>query len=94
MFPNDGAGAEALLTNAEAALNKAKFNAERYLFYTATMTGRIAERLPLENKLRAALEKDQFVLHYQPKVDFCERRILGVAALIRWHSPNLDSSRQ
>src|SRR5438270_3969169 len=53
------------------------------------MTGRIAEKLSLESKLRQALEKEEFVLHYQPKVDLETRSIVGVEALIRWQSPEL-----
>jgi EAL domain-containing protein (putative c-di-GMP-specific phosphodiesterase class I) len=52
------------------------------------MTERIAERLALENKLRHAIEKEEFVLHYQPKVDVAHRRIVGVEALIRWQGPD------
>jgi diguanylate cyclase (GGDEF)-like protein/PAS domain S-box-containing protein len=86
MFPEDGADADALFRNAESALKKAKESGERYLFYTEQMTERVAERLSLENKLREALEKDQFVLHYQPKVRADSRKIVGVEALIRWQS--------
>jgi diguanylate cyclase (GGDEF)-like protein len=89
VFPNDGADADTLLRNAEAALKKAKARGERYLFYTQEMTERIAEKLALESKLRQALEKEEFVLHYQPKVDLETRSIVGVEALIRWQSPEL-----
>jgi diguanylate cyclase (GGDEF)-like protein/PAS domain S-box-containing protein len=89
LFPNDGANAESLLRNAEAALMKAKQAGERQLFYTPQMTERVAETLALENKLRQALEKEEFVLHYQPKVDLQSRAIVGVEALIRWQSPEL-----
>jgi diguanylate cyclase (GGDEF)-like protein len=89
MFPADGSDADSLFTNAEAALKKAKATGERTLFYTQEMTGRVAEKLALENKLRQALEKEQFVLHYQPKVDLETRSIVGVEALIRWQSPEL-----
>jgi EAL domain-containing protein (putative c-di-GMP-specific phosphodiesterase class I) len=89
LFPNDGADADALFGNAEAALKKAKATGERYLFHTQQMTERIGEKLALENKLRQALEKEEFVLHYQPKVDTETRRILGVEALIRWQSDEL-----
>jgi diguanylate cyclase (GGDEF)-like protein/PAS domain S-box-containing protein len=89
LFPNDAAGAETLLRNAEAALAKAKGSGERHLFYTQQMTERVAETLTLENKLRQALEKSEFVLHYQPKIDLETRSILGVEALIRWQSPEL-----
>jgi len=89
LFPNDGADADTLFQNAEAALKKAKAAGERYLFHTQQMTERIGEKLALENKLRQALEKEEFVLHYQPKVDTATRRIDSVEALIRWQSPEL-----
>jgi len=89
IFPNDGSDADTLFRNAEAALKKAKASGERYLFYTQQMTERIGEKLALENNLRQALEKDEFVLHYQPKVDTVTRRIESVEALIRWQSPEL-----
>ena len=89
LFPHDGADTETLFRNAEAAVRKAKATGERYLFYTQEMTERIAESLSLENKLRQALEKEEFVLHYQPKVSLEDRRIVGVEALIRWQSPEL-----
>jgi len=89
IYPDNGADADTLFRNAEAALKKAKAGGERYLFYTETMNARVAEKLSLENKLRQALEKDEFVLYYQPKVDLETRSILGVEALIRWRSPEL-----
>ena len=89
VFPGDGANADTLFKNAEAALKKAKASGDRYLFYTQAMNERVAERMALENKLRQALEKDEFVLHYQPKVDLETRNIVGVEALIRWQSPEL-----
>jgi diguanylate cyclase (GGDEF)-like protein/PAS domain S-box-containing protein len=89
MFPNDGTDSETLFRNAEAALKKAKASGERYLFYTRGMTERVAEKLTLENKLRQALEKEEFVLHYQPKVELENRQIVGVEALIRWQSREL-----
>src|SRR6266581_2387265 len=88
LFPGDGSDADTLFRNAEAALKKSS-SGERYLFYTKEMTERIAEKVALENKLRQALEKDQFVLYYQPKVDVDTRRIVSAEALIRWRSPEL-----
>jgi diguanylate cyclase (GGDEF)-like protein/PAS domain S-box-containing protein len=89
MYPADGADAETLVRKAEAALKKAKAQAERSLFYTETMTADVAERLALENKMRLALEREEFVLHYQPKVDMDLKTLRGAEALIRWQSPEL-----
>jgi diguanylate cyclase (GGDEF)-like protein/PAS domain S-box-containing protein len=89
VFPGDGADAETLARNAVAALEKAKGSGESYLFYTQEMTTRVAENLAMENKLRQAIENEEFVLHYQPKVDLGSRSIVGVEALIRWQSPAL-----
>lgn len=89
VFPGDGVDADTLFKNAEAALKKAKASGDRYLFYTQAMNERVAEKMSLENKLRQAIEKDEFVLHYQPKVDLKTRRIVGVEALIRWQSDEL-----
>jgi diguanylate cyclase (GGDEF)-like protein/PAS domain S-box-containing protein len=87
MYPTDGETAEAMLRCAESALKRAKDQGERYLFFEPKMTERIAERLSLENELRHAVEKQEFVLYYQPKVDLEKRAIVGVEALIRWQSP-------
>jgi diguanylate cyclase (GGDEF)-like protein/PAS domain S-box-containing protein len=86
--PDDGANAEALFRNAEAALKKAKQAGEPYLFYERRMSERVSEKLALESKLRRALEEEQFVLHYQPKVSIDTRRITGLEALIRWEDPD------
>jgi diguanylate cyclase (GGDEF)-like protein/PAS domain S-box-containing protein len=87
VFPADGSDAEALLRNADAALKKAKLTGRKHLFYTRGLSEGIVERHSLETKLHHALEHDEFVLHYQPKVDLLTRRITGVEALLRWQSP-------
>jgi diguanylate cyclase len=87
IFPADGETASALLDNAEAALRHAKESGKTFGFYTAHLSERFAERLALERSLRSALENEEFVLYYQPKVDFVERRLKGVEALIRWRRP-------
>jgi diguanylate cyclase (GGDEF)-like protein/PAS domain S-box-containing protein len=89
LFPDDATDADSLLRNAEAALKKAKATGERYVFYTQEMTARIAEKLSLESRLRQALEKEEFVLHYQPKYHADGRTMAGLEALIRWQSPHL-----
>ena len=88
IFPDDGEDAEALLHNAEAALKLAKGGDERFLFYTQEMTTAIKEKHSVEGKLRQALERDEFVLHYQPKVNIRSGAICGVEALLRWNSPD------
>jgi diguanylate cyclase (GGDEF)-like protein/PAS domain S-box-containing protein len=89
VFPSDGSDTDTLLRNAEAALKKAKGSGERFLFYRREMTERIAEKLSLESRLHRALEMEEFVLHYQPKVDVASRRLVGLEALIRWQNPEL-----
>jgi PAS domain S-box-containing protein/diguanylate cyclase (GGDEF)-like protein len=89
VYPSDGDTAEVLLSNAETALKKAKADGERFLFYAPEMNARVSETLALENKLRSALEKGHFVLHYQPKIDATHRTVLGLEALIRWNDPEL-----
>ncbi len=87
LYPTDGGDADTLFSNAEAALKKAKASGAAFLFYSASMNDRIAETLALESKLRLALDLDQFVLHYQPKIDSATGRIGSVEALIRWNDP-------
>jgi diguanylate cyclase (GGDEF)-like protein/PAS domain S-box-containing protein len=88
IFPTDGETATALLANAEAALREAKESGKPFGFYTANLSERFTERLALEKSLRKALENEEFVLYYQPKVDLVQRRIKGVEALIRWRRPD------
>ena len=88
LFPSS-VDAEALLQNAEAALRRAKQTGERLVFHAPEMKVKTTERLSLENQLRLGLERREFVLHYQPKVDLDTGRIAGVEALMRWQSPEL-----
>jgi diguanylate cyclase (GGDEF)-like protein len=87
LFPADGADAESLFRNADAALKKAKNSGDPYLFYAPQMNARVAEQLKLENDLRNALRHDQYMLHYQPKFDLASGAIVGMEALIRWRHP-------
>nr|WP_315187462.1 EAL domain-containing protein [uncultured Albidiferax sp.] len=87
LFPDDGSSADVLLKHAEAALKKAKARGDRYLFYTQKMTESVLGKLTLENQLRQAVEKEEFVLHYQPKIHLQTGKLTGVEALIRWNDP-------
>ncbi|HEV3008148.1 MAG TPA: EAL domain-containing protein [Burkholderiales bacterium] len=88
VFPDDGADADALLRNAEAALKRAKETGERYLFYAPEINARVSEQVELEHRLRKAVEQGELFLHYQPKFDLATRKIVGVEALMRWRSPD------
>jgi diguanylate cyclase (GGDEF)-like protein len=87
LFPDHGTSADALFKNAEAALKKAKASGERYLFYSQTMSETGSGKLTLENQLRQALDKGEFVLHYQPKVNLVSGKLTSAEALIRWNDP-------
>jgi diguanylate cyclase (GGDEF)-like protein len=87
VFPDDGSDANTLISNAEAALKKAKAGRDRYLFYAQKMTETVAISLGVENRLRRALERQEFVLHYQPKVNIISGELTGAEALIRWNDP-------
>ncbi len=88
LFPDHGRDASTLVQNAEAALRSARVSGERQLHYSAEKHSEMMGRLALEHKLRLALEKRQYELHYQPKVNVMTRRIEGVEALIRWRDPD------
>jgi diguanylate cyclase (GGDEF)-like protein/PAS domain S-box-containing protein len=88
VFPQDGDSAEALLRKAERALNQAKAQSARFLFYGPEMNAEVAATLLLESRLRTALDKRQFVLHYQPKFDSATGALTGGEGLIRWNDPD------
>jgi diguanylate cyclase (GGDEF)-like protein/PAS domain S-box-containing protein len=87
MYPDDGNNAEILLHNAEAALKKTRIQKSQYLFYTEHMNDQVAAQLKMENKLRGAIAREEFVIYYQPKVMIDSRKIIGAEALIRWKDP-------
>ena len=90
-YPADGSDATTLLKNADIAKHRAK---ERGMnnaqFYAAAMNAHSMARLSLETGLRHALERGEFLLHYQPKVDIASGRIAGMEALLRWIRPGSD----
>ena len=84
-YPDDGQDADTLIKNADAAMFRAKgCGRNNYQFYTAAMNKQALENLLLESELRRALERREFVLHFQPKISFANGRITGCEALLRW----------
>jgi diguanylate cyclase (GGDEF)-like protein len=87
LHPNDGKQANALIEHAELALQEARASGARELNYSAEKHSEMVSRLALERKLRGALERKEFVLHYQPKIEFATGRLCGAEALLRWQDP-------
>ena len=90
LYPNDGTDVEALVKNADSAMYRAKEKGRNnYQFYTQALNATAVKRIQLETCLRRAVERHEFVLHYQPRVDVCTGKILGAEALVRWMHPKL-----
>jgi diguanylate cyclase (GGDEF)-like protein len=88
VFPGDGKDARTLLKNADTAMFRAKENGRHcFQFYKPEMSVSAMERLDLENSLKSAFEKDQFIIHYQPVIDIHKNEVVGVEALLRWQHP-------
>jgi diguanylate cyclase (GGDEF)-like protein/PAS domain S-box-containing protein len=87
-YPEDGQSAESLIRNADLAMYQAKEKGRsNYQFYEKGMNVRAIERQSIEGDLRFALERNEFVMHYQPKIDLKTGEITGVEALVRWQHP-------
>jgi diguanylate cyclase (GGDEF)-like protein/PAS domain S-box-containing protein len=90
-YPDDSEDMQGLLKNADIAMYRAKEQGKNnYQFYSALMNVHTVERLALESGLRRALERNDFLLHYQPKVDIGSGRITGMEALLRWQQPGRE----
>jgi predicted signal transduction protein with EAL and GGDEF domain len=88
IYPEDGKDAESLMSNADGAMYRAKdLGRNNYQLWTSGMNSRALERMALEGRLRRALERDEFVLHYQPILDLATGAIVGLEALVRWQHP-------
>lgn len=84
LYPGDGTDGNSLLRNADAAMYACKEQGGNFRFYSPSMNAATLERLAVETGLRRAMERQEFVLHYQPVVEFSTGTILGLEALIRW----------
>jgi diguanylate cyclase (GGDEF)-like protein/PAS domain S-box-containing protein len=89
IYPDDGLDAETLIKNADAAMYQAKENTRQsYQFFKAPMNVRAVERQSIEESLRRAIERQEFALHYQPKISLKTGEIAGAEALLRWTHPS------
>jgi diguanylate cyclase (GGDEF)-like protein/PAS domain S-box-containing protein len=89
VYPQDGVTAQALLVGADAAVHRAKeLGGKQFCYYTSAFNVQARATLVMEEALRHALAREEFVLYYQPKVDLRSGRIAGAEALIRWQRPD------
>ncbi len=89
-YPEDDRNISNLIKNADTAMYRAKeLGGDKYQFFTMDLNYRAEERLTLENKLRHALEKNLFTLHYQPRINIQNNSLSGIEALMRLHDPEL-----
>jgi len=88
LYPEDGDTSQLLMKNADIAMYSSKnAGGNRYRFYSSDMNERAIERLSMESELRHALERNEFVLHYQPQINIESGTVSGIEALVRWQHP-------
>jgi diguanylate cyclase (GGDEF)-like protein len=89
VYPSDGTEPDVLVKNADTAMYRVKQSGRNaYQFYLPQMQARAAQRLRLESQLRGALDRDEYQLYYQPKIDLKTGLVSGLEALLRWQSPD------
>jgi len=86
-YPDNGNDANALVQNAEAALRSAKSTGEKYQHHRLELSAAVVSRMTMEHRLRGAVERQEFELHYQPKYDVRTNEMRGLEALVRWRDP-------
>lgn len=90
LYPEHGQNPDELLQSADIALYEAKRSGKnKYILFRESMRNQIVERMDIEKHLRDALDKNEFILHYQPQLDIYSNKITGFEALIRWNSAKL-----
>lgn len=88
IYPNDGQDGQTIFKNADTALYRAKeLGRNNYQLYAESMNAKVMQKLDMENNLRRAIEREEFVLFYQPQIDMRNGKIVGMEALLRWYRP-------
>ena len=94
IYPEDGEDASTLLKNADIALRRAKeAGRSNYCYFAQEMSAKLFERVLMERELRRGVEEKEFVVYYQPQIDFGSGKVIGAEALVRWQHPTLGLVR-